>query len=122
MITTTQILTLINALWLICGTVGGFFAFRHAVKTKVIELQHETIELLQAQIEALEHKTDSLKEENTRQALIIETIQSALKQKGMIVTIDGDLVTITDAQGGRSSVRKPRSAPLARGKKAGDAP
>lgn len=108
----TQIFALINALWIICGSIGGFFAFRHAVKTKVIELQHETIDLLKTQIDTLEQKVDLLKEENVRQSLIIETIQAALKQKGIIVTIDGDLVTISDGKQSSSVKRSAKSPTL----------
>lgn len=101
-----QILTIFNLIFLVGGATGSFFAFKSARKAKTIEIQSQTIDALQQQIDAIKLKVEGLKEENTRQALIIEIIQSALKQKGIIVSIDGELVTFTFADGSASSTRK----------------
>ena len=101
-----QLLGICNLILLVCGAIGGIFAFKHAQKAKTIEIQRETIEAFQQQIDVVKLQVDSLKEENARQAVIIETITAALKQKGIIVTIDGEMVTFTFTDGSLASTRK----------------
>lgn len=108
----SQYLGILNLLLLICAAVGGYFAVRHARKAAIIAIQDQTIKALQDQIDALKDKVDSLDKENVQQRVIIETIQEALKQRGIIVTIDGDLVTISDIDGTHSMRRRGSGAPV----------
>lgn len=104
------ILNLENMLYiaLLIGGVlaGGFIAFKAATKTALIDLKNETINAYQQRLEAVEGRINELEKENLRNKNIIETIQSALKQKGIIVTIDGDLVTIQADGATSSSMRR----------------
>lgn len=80
----------------IFGFIGGLFAFRNGRQTQLSKFQESTNTALKQRIEALEGKISDLEKENAVQRHIIGTITSALKQRGMIVTIDGDMVTISD--------------------------
>jgi len=104
-----QALSLINLIFLVCGSIGGYFAFRHSARIGTVNIQHDTIEALQARVETLEGEIESLKKENTRKDYILETIQEALRQRGILVTISGDLVTLTDANGSTHVVKSPPS-------------
>lgn len=100
-----QTLSILNLIFLVCGAFGGFFAFRHSARIGTVNIQHDTIEALQARIETLEGEIEGLKRESTRKDYILETIQEALKQRGILVTISGDLVTLTDANGSTHVVK-----------------
>ena len=97
---------LINILLVICVTVGGFFAFRNGKQTQLAKFQNDTITALKERISSLENKITDFEKENVIQRHVLETITSALKQRGLIITVDGDLVTITDQKTGTSSHRK----------------
>lgn len=90
----------------ICGMIGGFFSFRNGRQTQLTRFQEATNTALKQRIEALEGKIQDLEKENHVQQHIIETIISALKQKDMVITIDGDMVTISDKRGGTSTHRR----------------
>lgn len=89
----------VNTVLVVCLTVGGFFAFRNGRQTQLGKFQKDTIDALQDRLNVLENKTNDLEKENVVQRHIIETITSALKQRGLVVTIDGDMVSISDKSG-----------------------
>lgn len=69
-------------------------------------------------IDLLEGRVNDLDRENYSLKQTLETVKEALKQRGMIVTIDGDLVTISDDQGNHSMRRNGKPpTPLAREKR-----
>lgn len=106
MFTPIDFLPFLNIVLVVCLTVGGLFAFRNGRQTQLAKLQKDTNDTLQQRISALEGKIADFEKENAVQRHIIDTITSALKQRGVLITIDGDLVTITDQNTGVSSSRK----------------
>jgi hypothetical protein len=90
----------------ICGLIGGFLSFRNGRQTQLTKFQEATNTALKQRIEALEGKINDFEKENAIQRHIISTITSALKQRGMIVTIDGDMVSIENVRTGSSTHRK----------------
>ncbi|MGH2505945.1 MAG: hypothetical protein ACRDHZ_00770 [Ktedonobacteraceae bacterium] len=106
MTTLSTLASLFNTVLLICMALGGFLAFRSGKRQAVVSIQRETIEALQARIDALDSKTSDLDKENSHLKYLLETIQAALSQKGIAVTISGDLVTIQDQEGRASSIRR----------------
>ena len=100
---------IINTFLLLCTLVGGFFAFKQGLKKKSFEALQETISILQSQVEAIRSSLEVVEKRNRHLEYVIETVQEALKKRGMIISIDGDLVTITDTtRGSATSIRKPR--------------
>ena len=106
----SSITSLLNTVLLIGLFFGGFFAFRSGKRQAVVTIQRETIDALQARIDALESRQLDLDKENSHLRYVIETIQQALSQEGFGVTINGDMVTIRDQSGRASSIR--RSSPI----------
>ncbi len=63
------------------------------------KFQEDTNKIQKNRIDVLEGRIADLEKQNIVQQHIIDTITSALKQKGMVVTVDGDMVTIADKSG-----------------------
>ncbi len=61
---------------------------------RTISALEGTVTTLQADISSLQRKVDELKSENKRQERVIETICLALKSEGIIITIDGEVISI----------------------------
>jgi coenzyme F420-reducing hydrogenase alpha subunit len=97
----------------ICAVIGGYFAFKKTQRETIIKFQKETIDSMKDRIDLLESRVEDLAKENYSLKQTLETIKEALKQRGMKVTIDGDLVTISDDQGNHSMRRnaRPPTAP-----------
>ncbi len=98
---------LINAVLAICITVGAFFAVRNGRQNQLNKFQQDTNSALKQRVEVLESKVVDFEKENVIQRHIIETITSALKQKGIVITIDGDMVTIQDRSGSSTHRKRP---------------
>lgn len=94
---------LINTALMVCLIIGGYMAIRSGKHTKSGELQEQAINALKAELEAVQRRIDVVERENTRLHMTINLIKSALVKRGMRVTIDGDMVEITDAHGQSSS-------------------
>jgi uncharacterized protein (UPF0335 family) len=65
-------------------------------------VQERVIAALNSELAALTSRIESMEQENIRLHQIIATICSALKSRGIAVTIDGDMVNISDQQGTHS--------------------
>ena len=57
------------------------------------------INALESEINALKDRLGELEKENARLTHVIATIRSALKRRGLIVSVDGELVSIRDRAG-----------------------
>lgn len=90
-------LPLLNTILILLTVIGGFFAFKTGKRNDLLKFQKDTIDALQQRITTLEAKVTDFEKENVVQRHIIDTITSALKQRNMIITIDGDMVTIADS-------------------------
>ncbi len=88
--------SILNASLTICVIIGGYLAMRSGKRRQAGEIQSQVIEALQAELEALQRRVDSLERENTRLTQIMSLIKQALRQRGLAISIDGDLVTISD--------------------------
>lgn len=95
-----------SALIGIAITAASIFAFRKSYIKSIGEIQARVIEAYKAEIEVLTKKIEHCEKEIDRQNLIIETIQTALQAQGIIIKIDGDLVTIEEAATRKTTVRK----------------
>lgn len=94
------------------GTLVAVFlmSFKNGRNTSLAEVQEKTITALQTQINTMKDKISDLEKENTLQGHLIELITSALKKKGMIVTIDGDMITISGKDGNSTTIARQSSA------------
>jgi hypothetical protein len=119
--TINSILVIMVSFLTLCTIVGGIFVFRNAKRSGIIMIQDQTIQALQQQIDAVKEQQIFMREqqvelqkENTRLQFVIETIGAALKRKGILISIEGEMVTVSDARDGSSSTlrRQSKVAPL----------
>ncbi len=106
----------LNILYLVITlgvVIGGLVAFRISVHRTNSELhktageiQERVITALQGEIDSLKDRIDELEKENIKLRQTLGLIKKALSKRGLTITIEGDLVSISDAQG--SSVHTQR--------------
>jgi cell division protein FtsB len=93
---------------LIFVIAGGIFAARFSGKNQATntatEAQEKAMNAMEARLNVQEKNINDLAKENARLYLIFDTIKAALKNMGMAVTIDGEMVIIHD---GKNSVTTP---------------
>lgn len=92
--------SILNTLFLIAAMVGGYMAIRSGKHRASGEIQAQAIDALKAELDVLQRRLEQLEKENTRLNQIMSLIKSAMSKRGLVVTIDGDLVTIQDGHGG----------------------
>ena len=92
-------LSILNLVLLIATALGGIMAYRHGWTRTANEVQERVISALNSELATLTSRIESMEKENIRLHQIIATICSALKSRGIAVTIDGDMVNISDETG-----------------------
>jgi hypothetical protein len=92
-------LSILNLVITLSLMVGGLLAYQHGFTRTANEVQERVIRLLQSEIGALQDRIVALEKENTRLSHVITTIRSSLKRRGLLITIDGELVSIRDRAG-----------------------
>ncbi len=114
-----SIVTVCTFLVGLAGIFGTAFMYRNTKKGGAAQEQKETMEAMRQRIDTLEGEVNSLEKkylsmekENNRLSGVIETICSALKQKSIFLTIEGEMITIEDNRAStrnivRKSTRKP---------------
>jgi uncharacterized protein YlxW (UPF0749 family) len=94
--------------------IGAYFASKNMAKSKASEEANNTqqrtisalqgtVSTLQADIGSLQRKVDELKSENRHQERVIETICLALKSEGIMITIDGEVISIKGLEESKKS-------------------
>ncbi len=91
--------TYINLIIDLAMILSGAIAFRYGLNRSANEIQERVIHALQSEIQTLQDRLEALEKENSRLSQVISLIRLALKQRGLSVTIDGDLISIFDVQG-----------------------
>ena len=76
--------------------VGGYIALRSGKHRTAGEIQSQVIDALKAELETLQRRMDALEKENTRLTQIMSLIKQALRTRGLTISIEGELVTISD--------------------------
>ena len=94
-----NILTILNLVVTLGIIAGGIVAYFHGFARTADEVQERVINAMQHEIDALHDRLTALEKENTRLSQVIMTIRAALKQRGLHITIDGELVSIHDRAG-----------------------
>lgn len=92
----------------LCVAFGGAFVFRQNYSKTASEIQDRVIAALKLENGTLETRVKHCEQETSNLRQLIETIQSALKQRGIHITIDGDMVTIIDVAGSHTMRTPPQ--------------
>ena len=100
---TSTIDTLIHLASVAIIAIIGLLAYRSGISKTQASAQDNTIRALQGEINVLKDRITEIEKENHRHTQTIDLIKKALGQRGLIVTIDGDLVTIIDSKAGSTS-------------------
>jgi cell division protein FtsB len=74
------------------------FTGKNKAASTATDAQDKAIAALETRLEVQEKNTGDLTKENARLQLILETIKAALKSRGLIITIDGEMITIGDGK------------------------
>lgn len=88
-----------NTFLMLCLIVGGYIAIKSGKQQQSGTLQSQAIEALQAELESLQRRIEVLEKENTRLTQIMSVIRVALKKRGLVVSIENDIVMISDSTG-----------------------
>jgi hypothetical protein len=89
--------------------IGAFFASkvmaRHNISEKTSEAQNNAIVAMQEEIASLRRKVEDINKDKIRLEQTIDTICAALKIRGMVITIQGELIHIEDKSGKTTTTR-----------------
>lgn len=100
-----MILTLINQLGSILqviltlvALIGGAYLIVGQKRSGLVQVQSDTIEAMQKRIDALEAENAQQQKKLDRQEFELKAMRDALKDEGILITIDGERVTIKDSR------------------------
>lgn len=84
-----------------CLTIGvAYMAARSLAKSQVGDVtnqaQNNAIKAMEDEIKSIRRKMDDIVRDNTKLKRTIETIRSALKRRGIVITILDDAIDIED--------------------------
>ena len=91
-----QITPLLQSILLIAALVGSVFVFKNTRKSGIVKIQSDTIEAQQQQIDTLKDQVDLLTKKYVQLDYTFEIVKDALKKKGIVITIDGDLISLQE--------------------------
>ncbi len=95
----TNLVPVFNTILILCASLGALWAYRNGIAKTLNEVQDRVINALKNEIEACKDRLDRVEKENERLNQLLSTIRSALRQRGLYITIDGEMVSIHDQQG-----------------------
>jgi uncharacterized protein YPO0396 len=89
--------------------IGAFFTSkamnRHNISEETNKAQNDAIAAMQGEIASLRRKVEDLNKDKIRLEQTIDTICAALKIRGMVITIQGELIHIEDKNGKTTTTR-----------------
>ncbi|WP_052888084.1 hypothetical protein [Thermogemmatispora carboxidivorans] len=101
-----DLLSLTNLLITLALIAGAFAAYHYGFARTADEVKARVISVMQHEIDTLKDRLAALEKENLRLSQIIGAIRLALQQRGLHITIDGELVCIHDQSGGCSQTSR----------------
>jgi hypothetical protein len=91
-------LSMFSIVLTIASAIGGFYAFRNGLARTANEVQERVIDALDMEMGILRARLTDLERENKRLSQIISAICQTLKRRGMDVSVEGNLITVTDGR------------------------
>jgi cell division protein FtsB len=85
--------------------VVAFFAIKNGTLKSANDAQSSAINALQSEMLVLQKRVDDAEQENAKLNQTIDTICAALKKLGLIVTVQGEIVSIEDKRGRSTTTR-----------------
>jgi hypothetical protein len=93
-----QVTPILQSVLLMAALVGSVFVFKNTRKAGIVKIQSDTIEAQQQQIDALKGRLDAQEEKIGKLEFENHAMREALKDEGILITIDGEKVIIKDAR------------------------
>lgn len=90
--------------------IVAFFAVKNGVLQSANQAQNSAISAMRTEMETLRERVEDAEKENQRLEQIIDTIYIALKKRGLVITVQGEMINIQDKRGGSTTTRIRRSA------------
>lgn len=103
-------LPIVSLVIALLAAIGGWSAFRMNRGQQFSTIQAQTIDALNVRVNTLEGQAESDAKEIARLRQLISTIRHALKRRGLHIEIEGEYVTLIDAEGQRTSTQPPNIA------------
>ena len=114
----SQILPALQALFilsaLIAGTLAGIYVFRGTKQSGIVSIQSGTIVAQQQQLDALKEQNLQQQKKIDHLEFEMKAVRDALKDEGILITVDGERVTIKDTREPNTTrhiIRKPAKKP-----------
>ena len=89
----------------------GLFAFRKEQSKQASEIEKRVLAALKEELQGLQRRITQLEEENTQLSDTLRVVKNLLRQRGLMIIISGDTVTIeedtTSAPGRKRSISAP---------------
>lgn len=79
--------------------IVAFFAVKNGVMKAASDAQSSAIGAMRSEIETLREKVEDVKKDNHKLQQTIDTICEALKIRGLVISIQGEMVNIADKNG-----------------------
>lgn len=89
-------LSILNIILTFAGIIGGYWAFKNGIHRTASEVQEHVINAMEQEIAVLRDRLEDLEMENKRLEQVLYTLCEALKKRGLVVTIEGSMVTVSD--------------------------
>lgn len=89
--------------------VGAIYVVRSNVGKATSDAQQNAITALQAEVATLRNRIEDAEKENMRLQQTIQTICAALKVRGMVITIQGEMIHIQDDKGNSTTTHMQNS-------------
>ncbi len=86
-------LTVVSLLLALGAIVGNILAY---MKSSRGQIQERAINAMEKELDLLRSRLDDMERENERLEQIIATICEALQKRGLNVSVEGHIVTVTD--------------------------
>lgn len=87
------------------STLIAFFAFRGGIGKSTSDAQQGAISALNTELTVLRGRVTDQEKENARMQYVLDAINAALEEMGMVVTIRGKMVIIKDSKGASTTIR-----------------
>lgn len=92
--------------------IGGFFFMKSNVGKQTSDAQQNAISALQAEVQTLRGRIADTEKENIKLQQTLDTICSALKIRGLVVSIQGEMINIADQNGSTTTrIHGPMNTP-----------
>lgn len=79
--------------------IGAFFLIKNGVGKSTNEAQESAINAMKSELDTLRGRIEDTEKENAGLKQTIQTICEALKLRGLVITIQGEMVNIQDSNG-----------------------